>query len=51
MYTLEDSTVKELEIIIQEMPLKFGLPILNLLQTKLVKQEEVLPKEEIKSKK
>ena len=39
MYTLDELTVKELEIIIQELPLKYGLPILNILQTKLVKQE------------
>lgn len=43
MYTLEESTVKELELFIQEIPLKFGLPILNILQTKLIKQEELKP--------
>ena len=54
MYTLEESTVRELEVIIQEIPLKYGLPILTLLQTKLVKQElpkEDFLKEEPKSKK
>ena len=49
MYTLDENTVKELELFIQEIPLKYGLPILNILQTKLVKQE--LPAEETKSKK
>ena len=49
MYTLEETTVKELELFIQELPLKYGLPILNILQTKLVKQE--IPSEEVKSKK
>ena len=39
MYTLDEPTVKELEVIIQELPLKYGLPILNILQTKLIKQE------------
>ena len=46
MYTLDEPTVKELEVIIQELPLKYGLPILNILQTKLIKQE--LPAEETK---
>ena len=32
MYTLDEPTVKELEVIIQELPLKYGLPILNILQ-------------------
>lgn len=49
MYTLDEPTVKELEIIIQELPLKYGLPILNILQTKLIRQE--LPSEEIKKDK
>ena len=49
MYTLDEATVRELEVIIQELPLKYGLPILNILQTKLIKQE--LPVEEIKSDK
>jgi hypothetical protein len=49
MYTLDEPTVKELEVIIQELPLKYGLPILNILQTKLIKQE--LPVEKIKSDK
>lgn len=49
MYTLDEPTVKELEVIIQELPLKYGLPILNILQTKLIKQE--LPKEETKKDK
>ena len=49
MYTLEEPTVKELEVIIQELPLKYGLPILNILQTKLIKQE--LSTVEIKSDK
>jgi len=49
MYSIEETTVKELELFIQELPLKYGLPILNILQTKLVKQE--LPSEEVKSKK
>jgi hypothetical protein len=49
MYTLEETTVRELELIIQEIPLKYGLPILNILQTKLKKQE--LPQDEPKSKK
>ena len=39
MYTLDEATVRELEVIIQELPLKYGLPILNILQTKLIKQE------------
>lgn len=49
MYTLDESTVKELEVIIQELPLKYGLPILNILQTNLIKQE--LPVEETKTDK
>ena len=49
MYTLDEATVRELEVIIQELPLKYGLPILNILQTKLIKQE--LPVEKIKSDK
>ena len=49
MYTLDEPTVKELEVVIQELPLKYGLPILNILQTKLIKQE--LPVEKIKSDK
>ena len=49
MYTLDGATVRELEVIIQELPLKYGLPILNILQTKLIKQE--LPVEKIKSDK
>lgn len=49
MYTLDEPTVRELEVIIQELPLKYGLPILNILQTKLIKQE--LPVEKIKSDK
>ena len=49
MYTLDEATVRELEVIIQELPLKYGLPILNILQTKLIKQE--LPTEEVKADK
>ena len=46
MHTLDEATVMELEVIIQELPLKYGLPILNILQTKLIKQE--LPAEKTK---
>ena len=49
MYTLDEPTVKELEVIIQELPLKYGLPILNILQTKLIKQDS--PVEKVKTDK
>ena len=43
MFTLEESAVKELELFIQEIPLKYGLPIMNILQKSLSKQEQVEP--------
>ena len=49
MYTLDEATVRELEVIIQDLPLKYGLPILNILQTKLIKQE--LSSEKVKADK
>lgn len=39
MYEIQEEQVKQLELILQEMPLKWGLPILNLLNTHLTKQE------------
>jgi hypothetical protein len=51
MYTIEEKYVKELELFLQEMPLKFGLPILNLLNAQLKKQEESLKEEPKNAKK
>lgn len=39
MYEIQEEQVKQLELILQEMPLKFGLPILNLLNEHLKRQE------------
>lgn len=43
MYTIEEQYVKELELIIQEIPLKYGLSIFNILSTNLKKQEVSQP--------
>lgn len=40
MYEIQEEQVRQLELLIQEMPLKYGLPIFNLLNTHLTKQEE-----------
>jgi hypothetical protein len=40
MYEIQEEQVRQLELLLQEIPLKFGLPILNLLNTHLTKQEE-----------
>lgn len=42
MYTIKEEYIKELELFIQEIPLKYGLPILNILREHLIKQEELV---------
>ena len=39
MITLDETQVKELEAFIQEMPTKFGLPLLNFL-TKIAQEQK-----------
>jgi len=43
MYEIQEEQVKQLELILQEMPLKWGLPILNLLNEHLKRQEAQEP--------
>jgi hypothetical protein len=45
MITLNETQVKELEAFIQEMPTKFGLPLLNFLNK--IAQDENGAKEEV----
>lgn len=40
MITLTEEQIKQLEAIISEMPTKFGVPILNILNAKKDKEEE-----------
>jgi hypothetical protein len=59
MLQLDEKSINELNTFIQEMPTKYGLPLLNFLNTKIQeqskKEEVVIPepdselKEEIKS--
>lgn len=44
MLTLDQNALQELNNFIQEMPVKYGLPLLNFINTKL---KEQLPKEEV----
>jgi hypothetical protein len=44
MLTLNEKSINELNAFLQEMPLKFGLPILNFLNTKI--QEQSKPAEQ-----
>ena len=45
---LDEEAIKELNSFLQEMPLKFGLPLLNFINSKIVEQnkEVELPKPE-----
>jgi hypothetical protein len=47
MITINEEKLKELDIFIQEMPTKFGMPLIQFF-SKLV--EEQKPKEEVKTK-
>lgn len=40
MLTLDEKSINELNAFLQEMPLKFGLPILNFLNTKIQEQSK-----------
>lgn len=44
MLTLDQNALQELNNFIQEMPVKYGLPLLNFINAKL---KEQLPKEEV----
>lgn len=45
MLTLTEKDLQELDKFIQEMPVKFGMPLINFINTKLKEQtkEEVIP--------
>jgi hypothetical protein len=40
MLTLDEKSINELNAFLQEMPLKFGLPILNFLNAKIQEQSK-----------
>lgn len=51
MLTLNEKDIKQLNEFLQELPLKFGLPLLNFINAKLAeqnkeKQEDVIKQEE-----
>jgi hypothetical protein len=45
MLTLDEKSINELNAFLQEMPLKFGLPILNFLNTKIQEQSKKIEPE------
>ena len=46
MLTLDQETLKELDKFIQEMPVKYGLPLLNFINAKMAEQvKKEIPKE------
>jgi|APGre2960657404_1045060.scaffolds.fasta_scaffold68157_2 hypothetical protein len=52
MLTLDEKDLKELNLFIQEMPLKYGLPLLNFINSKVQVNKEIpeeLKTDEIKS--
>lgn len=48
MLVLTDKDLKQLEAFIQEMPTKYGLPLLNFLKAKAMEKQEAEAKPETK---